>query len=102
MPDIAIQEPCLMCLEQTPEPLQYTFACGCKAHIHKPCYEPWTQHSNRKCPICRKEAIEVASLDYGPEGRAVNLVRKKRWYALGTLASLAIVATVIIIIIFIL
>merc|ERR1711964_413547 len=32
---------------------------GCKHHFHKDCVDQWLKQ-NRKCPLCKKNAVEVS------------------------------------------
>ena len=50
------QDPCLICLEETPYSRFHRFPCNCNGHFHNECLESWyVTNRFRECPMCRKQ-----------------------------------------------
>lgn len=46
-------DPCLICLDVEPPPLDKSFPCGCRGPFHDPCLAVWFLEKEGVCPICR-------------------------------------------------
>ena len=52
-PIIESSQSCIICLVDTPEPLNFVGTCTCRPAIHPYCMTEWMNKNKQECPIFR-------------------------------------------------